>query len=209
MMPPALLARTSIRGYFSFSCAARVRTWARSAKSLTKKSAPISFAIASVFCAERPTTTTRSPCRAKVRAADAPMPSLAPVMTIVRSGIEVSFERSGGLVFGNPAPSNSNECNWEFVPPAPGAFRDSAGNHPQRLDAQRRPETQGRAGVLQLQADGQHFFGGPEQGVVAVVALDNGARDHGWCHHEVGYRSIFVKEHEYRSASRPVALTVQ
>ena len=50
------------------------------------------------------------------------MPSLAPVMTIVRSGIEVSLERSGGLVFGNPAPSNSNECNWEFVPPEPVRF---------------------------------------------------------------------------------------
>ena len=128
IMPPALFARTSIRGYFSFSCAARVRTWPRSAKSLTKKSAPISFAIASVFCAERPTTTTRSPCRAKVRAADAPMPSLAPVMTIVRSGIEVSLERSVGLVFWNPAPSNSNEPTPEIVPTEPGAARESAGN---------------------------------------------------------------------------------
>ena len=36
MMPPALLARTSIRGYFSFSCAASWRTCASSAKSLTK-----------------------------------------------------------------------------------------------------------------------------------------------------------------------------
>src|SRR5213595_1511019 len=40
--------------------------------------------MARVFSPERPTTTTRSPARVRVRAAAAPMPSLAPVITMVR-----------------------------------------------------------------------------------------------------------------------------
>src|SRR5689334_20083823 len=44
----------------------------------------MSLASARVFSAERPTTTTCSPALASVRAAAAPMPSLAPVITMVR-----------------------------------------------------------------------------------------------------------------------------
>ena len=49
----------------------------------TANGADISAAIAFVLSGSRPTTTTLWPCAFSVRAAAAPMPSLAPVITIV------------------------------------------------------------------------------------------------------------------------------
>ena len=77
---------------------ASARTCARSAKSATWNGAPSSSATAAVFSGDLPTMTTSWPAALRVRAAAAPIPSLAPVMTIVRevaSGFTVLLVAGG------------------------------------------------------------------------------------------------------------------
>src|SRR5215469_2290472 len=82
-MAPALLARMSIRSYAASRSAASRRTSSSRVKSATCAWPPIRSATAAVFSADRPTTATVAPSSASRRAASAPIPELAPVITTV------------------------------------------------------------------------------------------------------------------------------